>query len=317
MSNAREARSRRMTRTGKILLALAALLLVGPRASLAAEIALGSATVAAGASGEVAATLVTGVGESLAAISLDIDFDPTVLGDPPNCEIEPSIGAGTGPDKTLIQSAPAAGQARIGVLGIDNSNVIPDGVVFRCTFTADPSAPTGDYPLTPLGGAASSDGDSAPVTAQPGTVTIQGGPGGDADGDGIPEDGMLASCASGETSGCSDNCPAVSNASQADQDGDAVGDACDLCTAAFNPRIGEVQLDTDDDGFGNLCDCDFDQDGSCNILDFDTFLGDFQTQTDSGLGTDMNGDGNVNILDFDAFLSGFSAGAPGPSAAAP
>ena len=68
----------------------------------------------------------------------------------------------------------------------------------------------------------------------------------------------------------SDNCPFTSNATQSDGDADLVGDACDTCTAAPNPRApaGFVyanpwattnggQRDDDNDGFGNRCDGKF------------------------------------------------------------
>lgn len=58
---------------------------------------------------------------------------------------------------------------------------------------------------------------------------------GDVDGDGVD---------------CLDNCPSLANASQADTDGDLVGDACDNCNNTANTN----QLDTDSDGVGDACD---------------------------------------------------------------
>ncbi len=99
-----------------------------------------------------------------------------------------------------------------------------------------------------------------------------------------------------------------------DCDVDGVPDAADNCTLVANGPAsgGPNQNDTDGDGVGNSCDCDFDGDGFCALSDFNVFLGDFLTQTDSGAGTDMDGSGSVAIGDFGLFLPGFQAGVPGP-----
>jgi hypothetical protein len=54
-----------------------------------------------------------------------------------------------------------------------------------------------------------------------------------------------------------DNCPYVHNASQADADGDGLGDDCDNCKHVPN----YAQEDWDQDGFGNPCDPDLDNNG--------------------------------------------------------
>ena len=75
----------------------------------------------------------------------------------------------------------------------------------------------------------------------------------DVDGDGFGDPGYPANtCAV-------DDCPGVSNPSQADADGDGVGDACDDCPAIADP----AQVDTDGDGIGDACDpcTDPDHDG--------------------------------------------------------
>lgn len=100
-----------------------------------------------------------------------------------------------------------------------------------------------------------------------------------------------------------DNCPGVLNSSNADSDGDGVGDACDVCLRLNDPEQSDMdgdgkgdlcdncvehknpsQLDTDGDGVGDLCDnCsavanstqkDFDGDGQgnqCQDIDRDGF----------------------------------------------
>ncbi len=85
---------------------------------------------------------------------------------------------------------------------------------------------------------------------------------GDSDGDGILD--------------ANDNCPNLSNANQADNDGDRFGDACDSdddndgiadtsdnCPLASNAN----QADFDGDRIGDVCDSDRDGDGSANTSD--------------------------------------------------
>jgi len=101
--------------------------------------------------------------------------------------------------------------------------------------------------------------------------------------------------------------------SSADRDGDGIADASDNCTRVPNAS----QVDADADGYGNACDCDFDQNGVCNIDDYNLFQLDFAAGHDSGRGTDMDASGTVNIDDLNLFLPGYARGAPGPAAGMP
>ncbi len=90
-----------------------------------------------------------------------------------------------------------------------------------------------------------------------------------------------------------------------DTDGDGIQDGEDNCTNSANAD----QRDTDGDGFGNLCDADFNNDCIVNVLDLAAMrLAFFSTNAD----IDMNGDGSVNFLDL-AILRALSFEPPGPS----
>ena len=114
-----------------------------------------------------------------------------------------------------------------------------------------------------------------------------------------------------------------------DSDDDGLADHVDNCP--FTANSG--QLDEDADGFGNACDCDFNQDGLCELSDALRFLNDFcadnptyndgtidctATQNVSqGPETDMNGDGTVSLEDSPLFNAGLANGGPGPGAVVP
>ncbi len=103
-----------------------------------------------------------------------------------------------------------------------------------------------------------------------------------------------------------------------DTDGDGVADYLDNCVLVANgPLIpdagGNSQLDTDGDGYGNICDGDFDNTGFVGFPDLSTFKAGFGT-TDQL--TDMDGNGFVNFADLALFKASFGA-PPGPSGVAP
>ncbi len=99
-----------------------------------------------------------------------------------------------------------------------------------------------------------------------------------------------------------------------DSDSDGVFDNLDNCTLVANgPLIpdagGNIQLDTDGDGFGNICDADLDNDGTVGFSDFTLFRTVFGTADPDA---DFDGDGAVGFSDFTIFRASFG-GAPGPS----
>jgi arylsulfate sulfotransferase len=109
-----------------------------------------------------------------------------------------------------------------------------------------------------------------------------------------------------------------------DTDKDGIADFQDNCVLHANgPLIpdsgGNYQLDTDRDGFGNLCDADLNNDGLTNSLDLGLFRQAFytnDTQSDFDPDADLNGDNAVNSLDLGIVRALFNQ-PPGPSAAIP
>jgi len=98
----------------------------------------------------------------------------------------------------------------------------------------------------------------------------------------------------------------LSYGSTQDSDGDGVADNADNCTTYANAN----QRDTDADGFGNVCDGDFDNNCTVNFVDLGTMKNAF---FDPGTThTDMNGDGQTNFIDLGLLKRGFLQ-PPGPS----
>ena len=103
-----------------------------------------------------------------------------------------------------------------------------------------------------------------------------------------------------------------------DADGDGTLDADDNCINVPNgPSIpdygGNIQLDTDGDGYGNVCDGDLNGDDIIDWLDVGSLTSAFFT-TDPD--ADLNGDGVVNFLDLGALAARGLFVSPGPSCCA-
>ncbi|MEL7538936.1 MAG: Ig-like domain-containing protein [Pseudomonadota bacterium] len=94
-----------------------------------------------------------------------------------------------------------------------------------------------------------------------------------------------------------------------DVDIDTIPDALDNCVEIAN----RSQLDTDSDGFGNICDADLNNDGFVNFVDLSLFRGRFGSADPDA---DLNGDSLVNFSDLGILRSLFGR-PPGPSNAVP
>ena len=109
----------------------------------------------------------------------------------------------------------------------------------------------------------------------------------------------------------SDLCEADPIVDPSDQDGDKVADRSDNCTEDANPE----QVDSDGDGYGNLCDADYDGDGVVSGRDFLLFRSTFgkrASQRGFLAVADADGDGVIAGTDFLAFRAQYQRGAPGP-----
>jgi hypothetical protein len=98
---------------------------------------------------------------------------------------------------------------------------------------------------------------------------------------------------------------------QADADGDGLLDSEDNCTLDAN----QDQRDTDQDGWGNLCDADLDGDGTVTALDLGAFRAAYLKQVGQpgyDPEADFDGDGTVSPLDLGVLRSQYLS-PPGPS----
>jgi len=149
----------------------------------------------------------------------------------------------------------------------------------------------------------------------------------DLDADGICDAAVAVQgvCAAGP-----DNCVWVANVSQLDANRNGVGDICedadddgvidlaDNCVLGGeygDARTNPDQCDRDEDGFGSLCDADYDNNLSVGFSDLMIFSRAYPSQEgDSNWNpiVDMNCDGSVGMKDYVFFLKRYN-GTPGPS----
>ena len=106
-----------------------------------------------------------------------------------------------------------------------------------------------------------------------------------------------------------------------DVDGDGVKNLVDNCVQGSNANNTQGNqtgpLDSDRDGFGNICDADFNNNGTINVQDFALFSAAYGSGYPASVSysdnIDMNSNGTINVQDFATFSAGYGSGVPGPS----
>jgi Thrombospondin type 3 repeat len=106
-----------------------------------------------------------------------------------------------------------------------------------------------------------------------------------------------------------------------DTDGDGIPDVLDKCTLDSRNATAPSTCDSDTDGYGNVCDPDFDQNFAVNSVDYTMFF----VPAFKGLdpapwpqGMDMDCNNAVNSVDYTMFFvpkfkGGLGGSKPGPS----
>ena len=90
-----------------------------------------------------------------------------------------------------------------------------------------------------------------------------------------------------------------------DADADMVADRLDNCSKTAN----SAQVDTDGDGYGNICDCDLNNDGYVNMIDYSVFRSRYGT-AGQDLDADFNADGYINMIDYSILRRRYGTAAP-------
>jgi hypothetical protein len=200
-------------------------------------------------------------------------------------------------------------------LGTDDADILQDGDMISLSFS-----PVSAIGLYVISNDALEDNDLT-LSAGGGTANlvataVQGGALGD--GSAVYFLGIIDPLASFATATLSTagngeflyNVDDIVTAQAPDGDGDGVPDAGDNCTQVANTN----QRDTNDDGYGNLCDADFNGNGIVDPGDFSLLKSCFG-RTDCP-DQDLNGNGVVDPSDFSRLKQMFGQ-PPGPSGLVP
>jgi CSLREA domain-containing protein len=172
-------------------------------------------------------------------------------------------------------------------------------------------------PINPLLGPLNANGGATRTHA-----LLPGSPAIDAGNPAVPGGGGFAACVATDQRGIARPIGAQCDigayeAPNDDFDRDGVVDSLDNCVNVANgPYLpdagGNSQLDTNGDGYGNICDPDLNNDGVVNINDFNRLKSRLGIVPVVDVDADLDGNGAVNINDLNR-LKSFLGKPPGPS----
>ena len=101
----------------------------------------------------------------------------------------------------------------------------------------------------------------------------------------------------------------IAGPSEPDSDADGVCDDADDCVVASNSN----QADSDQDGYGQVCDTDYDNNGKTDLSDFVIFKASYGGAAPTyNEQADHNCDNKIDLSDFVSFKARYGV-APGPS----
>lgn len=136
-----------------------------------AALGLSAGTAAAGEPAEVSATLIPR-GQSLAAVSTDIRFDPARLsaGEEPDCTLTAAVTGKELVSTVLPDDEQGRAGIRVGVFGRTNNAALPAGALFTCRFLVESAGPPIALEHTAEGAAPSAQ--PVALLGEPGTITV-------------------------------------------------------------------------------------------------------------------------------------------------
>lgn len=144
-----------------------------------AQLNLGTVAGTAGATIDLPATLVTGNAQ-VAAVATDIEFDSAALtvvsdGDVPDCRVDPRLAGVKDAIASIADLGGGRARLRVGIVGLDNNELIGSGPLFVCRFGIAADA-SGTLLLLHAPEAAGQQGQAIPVEGSAGRIDVSAAP---------------------------------------------------------------------------------------------------------------------------------------------